>query len=629
MQTCCRSFLPLLALVGLMTAGCSPGPSDSETGDVHSFARPEVVRVVHMDLDWDVSFEDKVLEGTAVLHLKHHPDAVATQLHLDTMGLAVSLVESGTGGSFRETHWEYGEETPLMGRVLVVDLPDGADQVRISYRTSPDASGLQWLDPAQTAGGVHPFLYSQGQAILTRSWIPCQDSPGVRITFDASVRVPAALRAVMAARADGEDDEEDGKKVYRFTMEQPIPPYLLALAVGDLAFQEVSPRTGVWAEPSVVQSAAWEFADMEKMLQAAEGLYGPYSWGRYDILVLPPAFPFGGMENPRLTFATPTILAGDRSLVSLVAHELAHSWSGNLVTNATWSDFWLNEGFTTYITYRLLESLYGRERAEMEAMLGRQDLEEELATDLADKPGDQILYLDLTGRNPDDGMTHVAYEKGALFLRLLEETYGREVFDTFIKDWFQRHAFTSVTTADFRAFLDDQLINAHQPVEGRTTPNLDSWLYEPGLPMDAPVPQSRSLAMVDNTLDLFLAGGSVVDLPVQDWTTHQWLHFLRALPEELSMAQMAQMDDAFDFTGTGNSEILAEWIVVSLKQGYEGSDQRMEEFLMGMGRRKFLKPIYQELVKTPAGRERAREIYAKARPRYHSISQRTLDEIVQ
>jgi hypothetical protein len=412
-------------------------------------------------------------------------------------------------------------------------------------------------------------------------------------------------------------------------MEQPIPPYLLALGVGELVFEEVSPRTGVWAEPSVVESAAWEFADMEKMLEAAEGLYGPYSWGRYDILVLPPAFPFGGMENPRLTFATPTILAGDRSLVSLVAHELAHSWSGNLVTNATWSDFWLNEGFTTYITYRLLEALYGRERAEMEAMLGRQDLEKELATDLADKPGDQILYLDLTGRDPDDGMTNVAYEKGALLLRLLEETYGREVFDTFLKDWFQRHAFTSVTTADFRAFLDDQLINAHQPLEGRMTPGLDGWLYEPGLPMDAPIPQSQSLATVDTTLHLFLAGGSVVDLVVQDWTTHQWLHFLRALPEDLSLAQMAQLDDAFDFTGTGNSEILAQWIVVSLKHGYKGSDQRMEEFLLGMGRRKFLKPIYQELVKTPEGKERAREIYATARPRYHSISQRTLDEIVQ
>ena len=412
-------------------------------------------------------------------------------------------------------------------------------------------------------------------------------------------------------------------------MEQPIPPYLLALAVGDLAFQEIGPRTGVWAEPPVVEKAAWEFADMEKMLESAERLYGPYSWGRYDILVLPPAFPFGGMENPRLTFATPTILAGDRSLVSLVCHELAHSWSGNLVTNATWSDFWLNEGFTQYITYRLLEALYGRERAEMEAMLGRQDLEQEMATDLADKPEDQILHVNLDGRDPDDGFTNVPYEKGALFLRLLEETYGRDVFDAFLKQWFQTHAFQSVTTADFLDFLHKNLLDTHRPVDDKPVPDVNAWIYQPGLPQDAPVPRSRSLEVVDTARDLFLAGGSALDLRVQGWTTQHWLHFLRGLPESTSLAQMAQLDDAFDFTHSGNSEVLAQWIILSLRQGYHGADKAAERFLLNIGRRKFLKPIYQEMMKTPEGQERAREIYQRARPRYHSITQRTLDEIVQ
>jgi aminopeptidase N len=622
--------LSVLALAGLMTvAGCGGGEAVSEARDAHSFGRPDEVRVVHMDLDWDVSFEEKVLDGTVVLHLEHAGETPATQLHLDTRGLQVDLVESGTGGTFQETHWTFGDEVPLLGRSLAVDLVDGADQVRITYRTGPEASGLQWLEPAQTASGQHPFLYSQGQAIHTRSWIPCQDSPGVRVTFNARVTVPAALRAVMAARDLGQEGEEvDGRKTFSFTMEQPIPAYLLALAVGELAFQEVSPRTGVWAEPSLLEKSAWEFADMEKMLESAESLYGPYSWGRYDILVLPPAFPFGGMENPRLTFATPTILAGDRSLVALVAHELAHSWSGNLVTNATWSDFWLNEGFTTYITYRLLEALYGRERAEMEAKLGRQDLEEELAGDLADKPGDQILHVDLAGRDPDDGFTNVPYEKGALLLRLLEETYGRDVFDGFLKEWFQTYAFQSVTTEDFLAFLEANLTGVHRPVEGRTAPDLDVWIEQPGLPMDAPVPQSESLTIVDTARDLFLAGSPAMDLRVQGWTTHHWLHFLRNLPDDTSLAQMAQLDDAFDFSHTGNSEVLAAWIIVSLEHGYHGADQSAEAFLLGMGRRKFLKPIYQEMVKTPEGLERARDIYSRARPRYHAISQRTLDEIV-
>ena len=384
------SWTTVLILTSLLAAtGCSSGGpgADPPARDLHSFGRPWDVRVTHMELDWSVSFDEKILEGTVVHHLEHAGDAPATQLHLDTRGLEVQLAEAGTGGTFSEAHWAFGDEVEMLGRALIVDLPGGADQVRITYRTSPGASGLQWLAPEQTAGGKEPFLYSQSQAIHARSWIPCQDSPAVRLTFDATVRVPAQLQAAMAARDVTEDGEEPG--VFRFTMEQPIPAYLLALAAGDLVFRESGPRTGVWAEPSVVEQAVWEFADTEQMLLAAEELYGPYSWGRYDILVLPPAFPFGGMENPRLTFATPTILAGDRSLVSLVAHELAHSWSGNLVTNATWSDFWLNEGFTTYIEYRLMEAIYGRDHAEMGAMLGRQDLELELADDMADRPEDQ------------------------------------------------------------------------------------------------------------------------------------------------------------------------------------------------------------------------------------------------
>jgi aminopeptidase N len=276
---------------------------------------------------------------------------------LDTRDLDIQKAESSRdGSSWANALFSLAPPDKILGSALSITLPDDATRVRISYTTRPQASGLQWLDPPQTAGKKDPFLFTQSEAIHARSWIPLQDSPQVRITYRAHVRTPKNLMAVMSANNDLKA-ARDGD--YEFEMPQPIPSYLIALAVGDLFFAPISPRTGIWAEPPVVGKAAREFADLEAMIRAAEELFGPYHWDRYDVLVLPPSFPFGGMENPRLTFATPTVLAGDKSLVALVAHELAHSWAGNLVTNATWRDFWLNEGFTVYLERRIVEKVFG------------------------------------------------------------------------------------------------------------------------------------------------------------------------------------------------------------------------------------------------------------------------------
>ncbi|MCA9686533.1 MAG: hypothetical protein KC457_30475, partial [Myxococcales bacterium] len=374
--------------------------------DPHSFGRPDQVRVSHMGLSWVVDFDAKTLTGDAVLVLDRiDPNA---PLILDTRDLdirhayAAKLeVAAGEHGvpelsraavrqdpAFVETKWRLESADDGggldLGRALVVELPAEANVVKLTYATRPGATGLQWLDPAQTAGKAKPFLYSQSQAIHARSWIPCQDSPGVRTTWDAEVVVDGPLTAAMAAEQLGPDATPEGEKpglsrTFRFVMPQKVPSYLIAIGVGDLGRREVGERTAVWADPAVLDAAAAEFVDMEAMLKSAEELYGAYAWGRYDVLVLPPAFPFGGMENPRLTFATPTILAGDRSLVSLIAHELAHSWSGNLVTNATWGDMWLNEGFTVYFERRIVEAIYGREQAEIEAVIGKRELLAELA----------------------------------------------------------------------------------------------------------------------------------------------------------------------------------------------------------------------------------------------------------
>src|SRR5262245_29860856 len=465
--------------------------------DVHSYANPDRVRVRHADLDLDVRFDRRILEGSVTLFFERR-DAGPATLDLDTRGLAIASVEAPDGSSWKPIPFDLGPPDSILGAKLSIQAPAGADRVRVAYATGAGASGLQWLSPEQTAGKKHPFLFSQSQAIHARSWVPIQDTPQVRMTFSATLRTPPELSAVMGAAGNPEGGRGG---VYRFSMPQRIPAYLLALAVGDIGFAPISSRSGVYAEPSVVARAAQEFADTENMMRAAERLYGPYRWDRYDILVLPPSFPFGGMENPRLTFATPTVLAGDRSLVSLIAHELAHSWSGNLVTNATWSDFWLNEGFTTYIERRLVEEVFGPEKAAMEAALGRQDLDDEIER-LEDR--DEILHIDLAGRDPDDGATRLPYEKGSLFLRSLEELFGRRRFDEFLRGYFDRFAFQSIVTADFVAYLRANLFASDGSKASRVP--LEEWIEKPGLPAVAPQPLSPALANAHDVATAWVEG---------------------------------------------------------------------------------------------------------------------------
>jgi len=548
--------------------------------DPHSYANPLVTRVRHLELDLSVSFDERVLRGAATLAL----EPAGETLVLDTRDLKIHRVNGQTAG------FSLGPRDPILGSPLTITLPPGARSVTIEYETSPSATGLQWLDAAQTAGKKWPFLYSQSQAIHARSWAPVQDTPSVRFTFSARIQAPAPLTPLMAAAR-----LKDG----HFHMPTPIPSYLLALAVGELAFRPAGARCGVWAEPGVVDKAAREFEDVEKMVQAAERLYGPYLWGRYDILVLPPSFPFGGMENPRLTFATPTVIAGDKSLAALVSHELAHSWSGNLVTNANWNDLWLNEGFTTYFERRIQEEIYGRARSEMEFSLEAGELRDEMKTL---KPEDTRLVADFTGRDPDDAMTQVPYVKGALMLRMLEEKYGRTRFDAFLRGYFQRYAFQSIGHEQFLAELE------------RAFPGEDvsDWLHAPGLPAGAP----RISYDFEST-------------PKRTWTTQEWLHYLRQLPADLPASTMAELDRRWDFTSSGNAEIAAQWLRMAIRAGYPPAWPRLESFLVEVGRRKFVKPLFEELVKTPEGKKRAEAIYAKARPGYHPITQSTVDGILK
>jgi hypothetical protein len=606
-----KNAAPLPALALALAACAATGRAPSQPMDIHSHAQPQLVRVTHASLDLTLDFERHEARGQVRLDLDRRDPSAA--LVLDAQALEIERVAGSDGGarSFR-----LGAPDPNLGSALSIALAPLDRSVTVHYRTTKDTQALQWLAPEQTHDKRQPYLFTQGQAILTRTWIPLQDTPGVRITYDAAIRCPAGLTPVMSAEQLGLS--EDG--AHRFRMPQAIPSYLIALACGELAFRPISERCGIWAEPGQVAQARREFEDTEKMVQAAEQLFGPYRWGRYDLLILPPSFPFGGMENPRLTFATPTVLAGDKSLVSLVAHELAHSWSGNLVTNATWRDFWLNEGFTVYFESRIMEAVYGPERARMERQLAIGELERGLK-EL--EPWQQVLHVKLEGRHPDEGFSDVPYTKGALFLTRLEELCGRARFDAFLRKWFDEHAFQSVTTEDFRAFLQRELPEAAPPAI-----DLEAWLEKPGIPADAPRPETESLARVDREVARWKAAQDPAAPASDGWVTQQWLHFLEGIVPGLDAQGMAVLDARFGFTRTGNCEILDVWLRLAIQCGYSAADARLEEFLMDVGRRKYLEPLYKELRKTPAGLERAKVLYARARPRYHAVSAGTIDELL-
>ncbi|MBK9251234.1 MAG: M1 family metallopeptidase [Proteobacteria bacterium] len=590
--------------------------------DIHSHADPAVARVTHVMLDLTADFEKRTMQGTATLEIL--AEGAEPLLSLDTSRLNIQSVRDGEG---KDLTFRLEAAVPVLGSALRIEL-GAARRVVVAYSSSPDADALQWLAPAQTAGGKQPYLFSQGQAILTRSWVPTQDSPGIRQTWEATIRAPAALTVVMSGERTAEPREiAGGQREWRYRMDQPVAPYLIAVGIGELDFQSLGARTGVYTEPSRLAAAANELADLEKMVAAAESLYGAYRWGRYDLLVLPPSFPFGGMENPRLTFATPTIIAGDRSLVSLVAHELAHSWSGNLVTNATWADFWLNEGFTVYFENRIMEKVYGRETADMLADLSWDELQGTIKDLGGPQSADTRLHLELAGRNPDDGMTEIAYVKGATFLRTIEAAVGRERWDAYLKAYFDRHAFQPQTSAGFLTDLRANLIKADAELEKKL--KLDEWVYQPGLPDNAVHVSSALLAAVDQRAAAFATRGIAAE-QVSAWSYTERVRFLNRLPRKLSAAQLASLAQVMNLDAQRNSEVRFAWLRLAVANRYSPAVTNLEDFLTSMGRRKFALPLYRDLMaQGDWGRALAQRTYATARPGYHSVTVGSVDKVVQ
>lgn len=606
----------------MLLAACEPSSDRSDKSrekiadmkritDKHSFARPEEAKISHLHWTAEVDFDTKVIRAIASYTIEHSPEA--REMVFDMRDLLIHRISTN---DLDEVSFEVGPEQAFLGQPLVVPISETTEKVVIEYETKPGAEALLWVD------GDEPFLFTQSQAILARTWIPVQDSPGIRFTYSADVTVPDGLLPLMSAT---NPVELNASNRYEFTQNKPIPAYLMALAVGNITHRAIGERTAVYATPDLIDAAAWEFAEMEEMLIAAEALYGPYAWERYDLLILPPAFPFGGMENPMLTFATPTIIAGDRSLTSLVAHELAHSWSGNLVTNATWNDFWLNEGFTVYFEQRIMEAVYGREISEMLALLSYQGLRDEVAEIIDRNPNDTHLKLHLDGRNPDDGMSAIAYDKGYFFLRLIEETTGRERFDSFLRTYFDTHAFSVMDTEGFLQYLHAELISDDEA----HSINIDAWVYGPGIPDNIPAVQSTRIEEVDRLLNEWVSQTiSSEELPWNTWLYQERYRFISNLPDGIGASRMGELDRLFNITDTGNNEVLFVWLEQSIKNTYTDAYDVLEDFLVEVGRRKFNYPLYRAMVTT--GQERlAKVIYEKARDGYHAVAVNSIDALIE
>ena len=593
-------------------------PQNQTTKDSHSFSNPAEAVVKHLDLDIKVDFDTQTISGKASWTIDNITKGNEIIFDENTLNITKVTLDNDE----KETQYKLGDTVEFHGKPLRITIEPNTTKVNIYYNTTKDGVALQWLKPEQTADKKKPFVFSQGQSIWTRTWIPCQDSPGVRFTYNAKVSVPKDVMALMSA-VNPQQKNDTG--VYTFKQNKPIPSYLMAIAVGDVEFKSIDNRTGVYAEHSQIDKAKWEFAKLGDMVNAAEKLFGPYRWGRYDVIVLPPSFPFGGMENPNLTFLTPTVLAGDRSLTSLLAHELGHSWSGNLVTNASWDETWLNEGFTTYVEHRIGEEVFGVNEAKMQDVLSRKVLQNNLEELGIDSP-DTRLKIDLSGKNPDEGLSDIPYEKGYAFLQTIEAAVGRKQFDTFLTNYFNDHAFQSINTEAFVAYINKKLIKGDIVLADKI--KLDEWIYKPGIPSNIITPDSEDFNAIDAIQKTWRKTG-IKGLSQKIKSTNEKQHFIDYLPNDLTVKEMTEIDKECNFTNGGNFVVKRQWFIIAIQHQYKVAFPAIENFLTSYSRTYSLTPLYKEMIKTPEGKVWAKQIYAKAKLGYHATTVEVLEKILK
>ncbi|XP_017773520.1 PREDICTED: leukotriene A-4 hydrolase isoform X2 [Nicrophorus vespilloides] len=592
--------------------------------DPSSFSRPDLAVVTNIKLSLKVHFDQKIFSGNCDLTVKKLHENV-NEVVLDVKDLDIeSIYETETN-----TKCKYTLSQPVgeFGSELAIEIPPKEVNnyiFTINYKTRPHASGLQWLEPEQTAGKKHPYVFSQFQAIHARSFLPCQDTPYVKTKYEALINAPTDLSVVMSAIRDA-TKPMIGYNLHHFKQDVPIQSYLIAIAIGALESRKIGPRSTVWAEKEFIEMAANEFANTEKQLKTAEDICGPYVWGIYDLLVLPPSFPFGGMENPCLTFVTPTLLAGDRSLANVVAHEIAHSWTGNLVTNANFEHFWLNEGFTVFIERKILGRLESPQVQDFDAYGGTVELKEAI-NELGDSNPLTCLVVNLTGVHPDDAFSTVPYEKGQTFLRYLETIVeGPAVFEPFLRKYFDTYKYRSLTTDEFKAFFIEYF---------SSTPEIkniewNKWLHTPGMPPVIPDYDKTLLKTIDEMKQRWLnwdEKSGPVPFSGDEITSIQKIQLLQDIfeSEPQPIKKLEVLEEKFKFTEVQNAEIKFRWLRIGIKAKWEKIVDPALNWVNEVGRMKYCRPLYRDFYNWEEMRAKAIQNFQDNRKNMMHVSAYTI-----
>ncbi|PJF16672.1 Leukotriene A-4 hydrolase/aminopeptidase [Paramicrosporidium saccamoebae] len=635
--------------------------------DPNSVANIDVFQTTHIHLAWDVDFDTSTIDGTATLTLKRVGDG--NQLVLDCSHLVIhNIIETNDLSSAPLNH-DFKPSASLFGGSLTITLPEGRDTytISINYATTDKSSALQWLTPEQTLGKVYPYLFSQCQAIHARTMLPCQDTPAIKATYSASVRVPSPLNAVMSAnrRKESEASSSEGR-YFEFKQTTPIPAYLIAIAVGDIHSKEIGPRSVVWSETKNLEAAAEEFSETEAFIETAESLVGPYVWERYDILVLPPSFPYGGMENPCLTFITPSLIAGDKSLVNVLAHEISHSWTGNLVSCASWEHFWLNEGFTRFLERKILAKARSEAERQLRSTTGLSALKEDLEF-LKNGPLTQLVP-DLSADSPDDAFSQVPYEKGYMLLYTLEQLVGAKKFETCFRAHIEKFAGRSIDTDQFKTFIMYHFVDDHPVHQQLVKFPWDEWFYGTGLGPSTPtfseelVTPCKQLAeswietditnemefgdigaMHNNPSSMNGAASENAPNDYGKWHSRLWketgvineiefsslgawqkvLFFGNLLESEhvLSVKMINKIADDYSLHTCTNVEVLLKWYQLCIKSRAIRFYEMAAHYAVAHGRMRYNRPIYRALYNSgPIGQDLALETFKLHRAVYHPIA---------